>query len=689
VCGIAGYASPVGTVVDDVAVLVRMVRQLARRGPDDEGLAMFWPEEHHALALRTRETADGARLRPSSNHDMSSPPYPVALPNTLVEYGFSAPHRVGLGHRRFSIIDPTPAGHQPFWSKDGSVCVTFNGEIYNYVELRVELERAGRRFETRSDTEVLAEAFLHWGEECFERFVGFWGLALYDRRVEAVLLARDRMGKAPLYLARRDGCVYWASEIDSLRAGIGWGTFNVRAQAVSDFVTFHRRDMYGRTFYEGVENLPAGTWAWVEDDASLRAHTYWTIPGRRRGEREVSTEQAAHELRALLTESVRLRLRADVPVGVELSGGLDSSAITAAAASAGHALRAYTISFPGTEWDEAAFAEAVARRWQGAVEYNVLRPEEGDFFESADDFVGHMQEPFHSPNAFTKHQIWKEMAARGIRVSMNGSAGDELFCGYPGIYLIPYLSALLERGRFVRLHREMTSFVEAPASAGSRLYWSRLAKAAFHSVKRRSAAVDALGAQRRNAAIGTELLDRTPPAVRQRAAPIEQLVHERATDWLLTYWLRLGHQNAMGVPIESRAALLDHRIVDFAFSLPVTYLIRDGWLKWILRQATMEILPEEVTYRRSKLGFPLPIKPWLRTNRDRFFVAAGGASEPCPYVDLASLAASYDRMIELNPDMLWRAMSVVLWWKRCVLREPLETAPASRRMAGMLGSRAT
>jgi asparagine synthase (glutamine-hydrolysing) len=669
-CGIAGYAYPAGTSTDEIGALLRMTRQLARRGPDDEGIALFDPEHRCAAALTTGESVPGAAPARFSGGNGSFHRN-VLVPDQAAGDRFRFAHRIGMGHRRFSIIDPTPAGHQPFWSADASVCVAFNGEVYNYVELRQELERAGRRFRTQSDTEVLAEAFIHWGEECFERFVGFYAIALYDRRSEALLLARDRMGKAPLYYARRNGRLYWSSEIDGLRAGAGWNAFDVRPHAVADFVAFAYRDVHDLTFFEGIETFPRASWAWVEGDASFTPHTYWTIPTERRSERHVSSGAAAHDLRALIGDAVRLRLRADVPVGIELSGGLDSSSLVAAAANEGHRLRAFTVSFPGSEWDEAHFADAVVRRWGGVIEHNVIRPGHDDFFARADDFVGHMQEPFHSPNLFANHQIWEEMAALGLRVTITGAAGDELFGGYPGLYLLPYLSWLLERGKFLRLNREAKRFVEEPASFASSLYFSRLGKAFFHSLKRRSPFIDAFGAQRRAQALAFEILNDRVPSAYERSAPFEVLLVEKATDWLMNYWLRSTHQNNMGVPIETRNPFLDHRIVEFAFSLPVTYLIKDGWFKWILRKATRDLLPEEVTYRRRKLGFPFPIEPWLVENKEKFFSAMRETSEPCPYIEVQRLAAVYDSVVARHPMMLWRAMSVCLWWKRCVLGEEL------------------
>ena len=318
------------------------------------------------------------------------------------------------------------------------------------------------------------------------------------------------MGEAPLYVARVDGTLYWASEIKGLRAGVGQEAFEVNPQRVSNFVAFAYRDICNSTFFDGIKVFPRAAWSWVGRDASLAPIPYWELPKRRLKEGEVSAGAAADRLRSLLSDAVRLRLRADVPVGVELSGGLDSSAVVATAAADGHNLRAFTVSFPGTDQDEVDFAEAVARRWGSAVEHTVLRPEASDFFEAANDYILGMDEPFHSPNMFANQQIWREMRGQGIRVTMSGAAGDELFGGYTGVYYLPFLSALLEGGHLWRLHREAAALVEAPSGPGSHLYWSRLAKAAFHSAKRRSPRIDASGAARRTAAQTAGILRAVP-----------------------------------------------------------------------------------------------------------------------------------------------------------------------------------
>lgn len=645
-CGFAGYlvenAQPLAERTDTI---LAMLRPLATRGPDDEGIALLDPERSVAVDLRTPETPAGA------------------VPDAPGAQGYNLPHSLALGHRRFSIIDPSVRGHQPFWSDDRSVCLTFNGEVYNYIELRGELETAGCTFRTSCDTEVLLAAYRYWGEACFERLVGFWALALYDSARGGVLLSRDRMGKAPLYVTRRDGKLWWSSEIKSLRAGAG--DFPVREQAVSDFAVAGLRDVHGRTFYEGIDTFPRASWAWVGGDGAMEPRGFWDLPQERLSEREISPGEAAAGVTETLHDALRVRLRADVPIGIELSGGLDSSSLVGLSASAGQRLRAFTVSFPGTDADEEPFARAVWERWRDTVDYEVLTPADADFFDRADGYVGHMDEPFHSPNLLANQGIWHEMAARGIRVSINGAAGDELFCGYQGTYLIPFLAHLLERGRLPRLHAESTSFAERPARPGSALQRARVSAAAKYVLKAHLPTL----AREQTSAVGPVLAG-LPPALRHDPAPIERLLREKATDWLMSYWLRSGHQNFMGVPVEVRTPFLDHRVVEHAFSLPVTYLIRDGWTKWVLRKAVEDVLPAEVAWRREKKGFPFPLERWQRANRERFFSAIGPA-ESCPYVDVKRLRDDYDQLVTTDPGGLWRVMSICLWWTRCVLDEPI------------------
>jgi len=642
VCGIAGYLAEKD--VRGARTLLDMTRALAHRGPDDEGLAWIHPPTSRAVSASTDATAAGARC------DGDWRGFDDVL------------HRVGLGHRRFSIVDLSPGGHQPFRSSDGRLWLSFNGEIYNHVELRAELEKGGRQFRTESDTEVLLQAFEEWGTQAFERFAGFWALALYDARRRAVLLARDRLGKAPLYLARHGGRLWWASEIKALAAGAGPSLLDVRGEAVSEFLLHGWRDVDGGTFYRGVESLPAASFAWLRADGALHAERWWELPRERLRERDLSPEDAATGLRERLAEALRVRLRADVLVGVELSGGMDSSALVALAAEAGRPLNAYTIRYKGSDAGEESWARRVAKRYADLVHYQVVEHDAADFFDCADGYVAHMEEPFHSPNMLANQAIWRAEAEQGVRVSIGGGAGDELLAGYPSVYFLPYLASLLGRGRLPRLLREAAAFSEAPVAMGSRTHLQRLRLAGAYALAQHRPRREAARSHA-DALAGLPL--RGLPAPRARPpAEMATLLREQMGPWKLAYWLRSGHTSHMQVPMELRAPFLDHRVVDYAMQLPLSYLIRDGWHKWVLRRAVQDLLPEEIVWRRRKTGFPFPYETWLAASQERFFDALGDSGPP--WVDLPALRQGWMPLAKQRPRQLWRLMSVCLWWRRCV-----------------------
>lgn len=656
-CGIAGYArtqqrEPNGTR------LLAMLHAVRHRGPDDEGLAFIEPGAGAVERFLTRASAPdarGARLRSADDVE---------------------PHTIALGHRRFSIIDLSPGGHQPFWSDDGRVGVAFNGEIYNYVEVRDELTALGRHFRTESDTEVLLEAYRTWGEQCFTRLNGFWALTLYDAERGAVLLARDRIGKAPLYVTRTPAGLFWCSEIKGLIAALGRSAFSVNEAALDDFVREGRRDVFHQTFYREIQSFPAATYAWIERDGSFRPQRYWSLAAQRRTEREIPAADAAAEFRRLLGDAVRIRLRADVPVGLDLSGGLDSSSIVAVACGAPRSdrLRLFTVSYPGSAFDEADFARLVAQRYADRVDQTVLTPTNDELLDELDGFVAHMDEPFHDPQILNLRGIWRSMQRQGIRVSLNGAAGDELLAGYGGVYLKPYLLHLLRHGRVPRFAREFFAYTDYDPQPFGRHYL----RAAYHLLPGwlrwyHNPAMD----------VPPDIEPYRPPAglgpARRPAAEINQRLIDYMTDWQMNYWCRVGNQNSMGVPLEYRCPFLDYRLVEFVFSLPLTYLIRDGWLKWLMRTALRDALPAEIVWRRRKGGFRYPLSERLPAARERLLGMLRGSD--CPYVDGQRLEAHFNEINRRDPNYLWRLLSVALWWKRCVRGEPLGEAPAASRLS--------
>lgn len=619
-CGIAGYSLDREQRLPAERLLA-MCRAMAHRGPDDEGFSFISRGRiEHAIF----DAQAGTRVQTQG---------PV--------------HDYALGHRRFSIIDPTPEGHQPFWSDDGRIGLVFNGEIYNYIELRAEMEKHGARFRTASDTEVLLQAYVAWGTGAFQKLRGFWAVAIYDVHEHAVLLVRDTQGQAPLYYAEMPHGIAWASEIKALRRVALPQAFAPREQAIDDFVRHGWRDLDNRTFYAGVGTLPAGCFAWARGGRLETPVRYWQIPTTRLTEHQIGPAEAVQQFQETFRTAVSRRLRADVPVAFELSGGMDSSSIVATAVEQGYTVSTYTIKFSDERHNEEPFAHELKRRFGARIDYHVIEPPPDAFWTQANEYVAMMDEPFHSPNMLTNRSIWKLMASQGARVSLNGAGGDEELAGYDSDYGWPYVIHLL-RHMPLRAVTELATYRERPYG----LLAAHVARQRFLPRRKPMSALTLLRTH-----------DRRSLAVRPPRR-FEELLVALMGNWRMNYWLRSAHQSAMSVPMEVRAPFLDQDMVDLCFQLPATYLIRHGWQKWILRKAMNNLLPPAVAWRRKKMGFPFPLDAWLMASMGRVVQAVKHLD--CPYLDHAKLTANYSSLAAGDAPTLWRAISVALWWRRCV-----------------------
>jgi asparagine synthase (glutamine-hydrolysing) len=648
-CGIAGYYV-VKAHESGSAKLRRSLEAMRHRGPDDEGITLIDPERdiHQDLLTENSDCSVQKYKRCSKAKDI--------------------PHRIGIGHRRFSIVDTSSAGHQPFWLADDKVCVAFNGEIYNYVELRQELEQKGFQFHTASDTEVLAMAYRAWGVKCFQRFNGFWAVSLFDQERRQLLLARDRIGKAPLYVTRHKNGLYWASEIKGLFAMVSVSQFVVHDQAVIDFIKCYRRDLFHETFYRDINSFPNAAYAWIENDGSYHPVKYWDVPNRRLTVNDISIHEAKEKLKELLGDAVRLRLRADVPVSVQLSGGMDSSALLALAANTASRVHAYTVAFPGSEVNEEPFARKVAEHYSGRVDYSVIEPSPDDILDHADSYIDLMGEPFHSPNQFTSHRIWTKMTQQGFRATLYGAGGDEVFAGYPIDYFPPYLRYLLKEGRGIRFLKEFFLFSQHRPGQLGLDYFRRAGQLLLPGAVRLLPWAPRL--------YHNLVKDRIPPGCDPFVMPkgvnahpgASEDLHQRLIDdmthWRMNYWLRVDNQNSMGVPLELRLPFLDYRVVEFGFTLPMEFLIREGWMKWLLRCAMEDHLPRDVVWRKRKMGFPFPLSQWLGRFKDRILSMIQPLDSP--YLDMKRFNTGYDTIRQHDPAYLWGLVSLAMWWKRCV-----------------------
>lgn len=625
-CGISGYYVEDQFLIGG-ELLESMNKFIRHRGPDDEGYVLI---DHKSGEFK----------------EYSGPSSPLAVQERLsgICGGSSGhSHTVGLAHRRFSIIDLSPAGHQPFFDAKHSCCVVFNGEIYNYPEIRQELESLGHVFRTKSDTEVLVEAYSHWGTDCFARFNGMWALALYDWSRRTLILSRDRLGKMPLYWTKQSGIIFFASEMKAFFQSSGaQRKREVNEAVILPYLALGYRDLNNTTFFKDIHSLPPGSWAVVDQSFPNTIRRFWKIPESRVKESDISPDAAAGAVREALEDSIRIRMRADVPWCVELSGGMDSSAIVAIASemTGGRKLNTFTVRFPDPEWNEECFARSIADRF--ATQHEVVDVPLDCFWREILPFTYLEEEPYHAPNLHTNQLIRRLMRSKGLKMLLNGAGGDELFAGY-NYYFSRMQLEHLSHGRVGAYLKNGASWSERPHDLGGVvLPLFNLAVPVAKDI------LGMLGVTR----YGKKALNGDWRRPAREPLTLTPSLYADITNTKMPYWLRSGDKTHMGIPIEARAPFLDFRMVELAFMLPVTYLIRDGWHKWILRKAFEDRLPHDVVWRKQKMGFPFPIERFFfesRLVRDTIFSMSDN-----PYINL--------KTAEHYPND-WRTLSFLLWYE--------------------------
>jgi asparagine synthase (glutamine-hydrolysing) len=598
------------------------LRLLAHRGPDDEGL---WSDEH-----------------------------------------------AWLGHRRLSIIDLTAAGHQPMVHEPSGVVITCNGEIYNYLELRAELELAGHRFSTRSDTEVLLVAYLEWGEACLARLNGMWSFLIWDPRSHKAFFARDRLGVKPLCFSFADGGLSVASEPKALLA-LYPELRHVDEAALYTFLAEGQLYTGGRSFYDGIHVLQAGHYGTFEPGAASPAiHRYWAPPVA--SNKAADYRECVREFGDLLEDSVRLRMRSDVPVGFTLSGGLDSSAVLQAAVlvagSAGARLQAFTSVYanpPGTRIiDERHWAALVAGKYE-RVDLEQVLAGDNDWLELLERIVWHMDGPGYSPAVFPLWRIMRRARAAGVPVLLEGQGGDELLGGYAQ-YAALALWDSLSRLRLGTFPRDFRSYARTFSARLLTLWFARERLSFVKGAYRRR--VGSLGT------MDPEFVRRFNgnSPVRPSKTVNGRLEADLTRD-ILPGLLHYGDAISMAHSIESRFPFLDYRLVEFAASLPGDFKVGGGETKRILRDHLRAVNLQEIADRRDKQGYPTPADAWLR--------ADGGAILRSVLLSPSAAIRAYcnpkrlERLIDHHVsggrgagNHLYRLLTTEMWLRTCIARTP-------------------
>ena len=573
-CGISGYFLHSGRVQRDSIELERMTTVLSHRGPDASGL---WFGR------------DRRKVERSSDHD------------------------VALGHRRLSIIDLSDAGTQPMSAAEGKVTVTFNGEIYNYRELRNTLESAGCIFLTNTDTEVLLKAYLFWGSNCFSMFNGMWSLAIYDGRKDVLILSRDRFGKKPLYFTRTAERLIFASECKSLFECNGVSK-QPNFRKVSTYLARHYRvvDASVDSFFEGIQQVPPAHFAIFKRGLQMHCERYWdlekAVDSNRANIEALSREEVEKQFISLVNDSVKLRLRSDVPVGVLLSGGLDSTTIAAIVAREQGKVSTFSSVTGEGYFDESEYIDSIVSHIGADAEF--IRPKNSALLETLEKILVQHDEPICTVSWYSFYLLIEAMEKQGFPVVLTGHGGDELLGGYWDHYHY-YFADLRETSGTGADEREVQA-------------WLNNHHRGLHEYQSRIPTVSAWKSDPsifiKNLADYTSVINKssdvTEPYELLNPVPSHWTCLDRRMLSEILYEtvpasLRAEDRNCMAFSIENRVPFLDYRLAEFCFALPAEYKICDGLGKALLRSVTKGLLPDKVRLRKDKTGHNYPFNQWL------------------------------------------------------------------------------
>jgi asparagine synthase (glutamine-hydrolysing) len=627
-CGITGLWNLDQRKINP-GLFAAMTNTLRHRGPDDEGYVFFDTPIMGYRYLHGDETTPEAREG-------------TAHVSTCLDADLA------FGFRRLSIVDLSSHGHQPMTDDSGRYHIVFNGEIYNYRSLRTELESAGFKFVSHTDTEVILYAFRLWGEDCLHRFNGMWAFSIYDIEAGTLFIARDRFGVKPLYYVYTPGHSFmFASEIKALmKAG---HAFNPSREALFDFFYLDKTDHGAQTFFDGVQQLEPGMKLRVNRGGIIQQEKWYQIPKGRSG---MDFQQASKHFRSLLEDAISLRQQCDVPFGYTLSGGIDSSSIVCTAANRRNISSDITFSlvFPGKPEDESGYIREVIQKT--GFKSLTISATPDDLERDMDHFVWHQEEPFGFLSYYGEYRLRELIKASGITVTLEGQGADEIITGYRS--LIPaYFESLVRDGRLMQLHRE-TGMFSHMGPFSTRI----VALDALKKMMNRSALID----RQKHPLIRGEMLAQNESAWHfNRTVGLEERMLEMLTKSSIPEQLNRADKSSMAFSTESRFPFLDYRLVEMAVSLPYDHKIKNGVTKRILRESLREWLPEMIYHRKDKVGFAVPVRNWVNERLHRKILDQMAEAQ-LPFIDTAAFLRNYAKREDIDWTF-WKLGSVALWYQ--------------------------
>ena len=616
-CGIAGYLSRNGIV--EASRFDRMVDMVSHRGPDDRGV--YYDK------------------------------------------------KVALGHRRLSIIDLSKEGHQPFVYKEKYVLV-FNGEIYNYIELREQLQREGYIFKTKTDTEVLIAMYDYYGKECVSMLNGMWAFAIYDIKEKSIFCSRDRFGVKPFYYMHKDGKFIFASEIKQILEVMGEKP-EINIPIAKKYIISGILEDSNDTMFLEIYKLGGGHNLYYDIETNkLKIEQYYDILKVKQSNRKYG--DVCREFREIFEDAIKIRMRADVPLGFCLSGGLDSSAIVCMAdkicKEKKEDITRHTISscFEDKAYDEQEYIDEVVKN-TNVISHKIF-PQEENLFEQLDEMIWHMDEPFASTSMYAQWNVFKATKENGLTVMLDGQGADEQLAGYTNFYAVLFTD-YLKKAKFIAFYKEWQAYKKLRAGTekyirSSDVIWmalSGLLNIDFltNRVKK------ILKKPPYNLPFDRKDLDYID--LQKKRYPIRnsrKFIYDSLYVGLQSL-LRYEDRNSMAFSIESRVPFLDYRLVELIYSAPISYKIKNGITKSLMRDGLKDILPEKIRIRYSKFGFVTPEDKWIRDNKEEFGIEFHKA---CKYIskfmDTAKLEKWYEENaaeVERNDFLVWRVICFGRW----------------------------
>lgn len=613
-------------------VVKQMMSLVSHRGPDDDGIREFRRDD----------------LR--SDHHLDS-----------------GPVWLSLGHTRLAILDPSESSSQPMMSACGRYCLTYNGEIYNYRELRRELESLGVQFRSNGDTEVLMASLIKWGDNALSRLRGMFAFVFADNLTRTVLAARDRYGIKPLYLWEHEERIYFASEIKQFTCLPGWRS-KLSQQKALEFLLYGVTDVDSETLFHGVKHVPPGYAVNIDIKTEPRIrYKRWWMP-----DRSIfggTYEDAVEMYTSLFKDSLSFHLRSDVAIAACLSGGLDSSAIVGSVdhwfSNSIQTPHTFTAVSDDQSISEVGFAHAM-NAYVGAQATEV-RPDPMKLWNDLDRIIWHQDEPFGSSSIFAQWCIFEQISAAGFKVALDGQGADEQLAGYNSFITLKILSDF-ERGRVLRSVTNLirytktgrVSLSEAALAAGNRYLPRSLKKTigAYAGITSCNPLSWIQQSYARSLTVDPFEISGVQPRT------IKELSWRMVDQINLPLLLRFEDRNSMAFGVESRVPFVDHPLMEFALSLPENFVLRDGQTKAVLRDVIKWHVPPAIVRRRDKIGFQLAEASWLHDNRSTVMSKISNSLEAARDIFSPDILAIVENLLASSrskTQIPWRTLVFLRW----------------------------